>query len=245
MLLASSTVLTNTFEHWVVAESLHKCAKVRRVLSELHMLVDVSVDTTLKQVGKLEDAPAVDVQGSDLVCSQEPPAVCVSTHLFVDRQSLLLVGHDLFNVESFRENHGEHVSERLVESFHLHAHLCSFDRVTWNQLNATSWVGIESVLGNDSTVKDKLSLRCLEYGRHSTVKVNVPLGLFIQINHAFLEFDSFRSQVVASSGRERTQIMVVEAHVLSVYRRLRSITRVSDALEESGVVFLSDPVAII
>lgn len=53
MLLISGTVLAVAFHDWVIAELVHICAEVWRVLVDLDMLVNIRIDTSLEQVGKL------------------------------------------------------------------------------------------------------------------------------------------------------------------------------------------------
>ena len=121
----------------MIAEFLHVGAPIWSICPDLQNLINISIDTLLKEIDDLPHASAVDIEHRKFICSEQEFSICFSAHLLKQRKGFCLVLVDLFDILTTAEDYPKHIREHFTKFIHLDSHLCSFNRVTWEQLYAT------------------------------------------------------------------------------------------------------------
>lgn len=79
--------------------------------------------------------------------------------------------------------------------------------------------------GNDSRLKNDVSVGSLKQWDHTPIQIQMPLSLFLEVNLAFLEGNLFGCQGEASPLSKRSELMAVDSNVRRVNSWLWLIPR--------------------
>ena len=79
--------------------------------------------------------------------------------------------------------------------------------------------------GNDSRLKNDVSVGSLEQRDQAPIQIQMPLSFFLEVNLAFLEGNLFGCQREASPLSKRSELMTVNSNVRRVNCRFWLITR--------------------
>lgn len=216
MSLACLSIETIWFDGRVVSKSLHVRAPIWCILANLKLLIDISIRALLEKEYDLPERCTVNVELSQVVRAKEELTIGFSGQGLELRQSLRLVLRNLLHVLPSAQNDAKHVGQELVEPFHLEAHLGGLQWVARDQLDARVRARFECIVDEYARVWDQFALGGLHHGCSAAIDIDVPLCLIVQINLAVLERDLLGRESVASSCRERTQVVIVDPDVVRV-----------------------------